>query len=77
MWRFAVRCGALLPTTVKTRISMATSPTRIRLAAPALSVLLLKQEQPAWLPRLSLLAALGFTSAMVSDYGADFCLLRG
>ena len=53
---------------------MATSPTRtcIRLAAPALSVLLLKQEQPAWLPRLSLLAALGFTSAMVSDYGADF-----
>ena len=35
-------------------------------------MLLLKQEQPAWLPRLSLLAALGFTSAMVSDYGADF-----
>ena len=33
MWRFVVRCGALLPTTAKTRISVATSLTLARLAA--------------------------------------------
>ena len=77
MWRFVVRCGTLLPTTAKTRIRVATSLTLARLASPALSVLLPKQEQPAWLPRLSLLAALGLTSAVVSDYGAEFAWCVG